>query len=105
MTRRAVWFIEACFIMLLSVPLALMPLSFAQKAGEKLGLLLFFVWRSRREIAIRNLSCSIENGSLRVSEPAEKIIRESFQNIGQSFAEVLKIYFGIGSKNYPFRND
>lgn len=96
MTRRAVWFIEACFIMLLSVPLGLMPLSFARKAGEKLGLLLFFIWRSRREIAIRNLNRSIENGSLRVSEPAEKIIRESFQNIGQSFAEVLKIYFGFG---------
>ncbi|MDQ7788346.1 MAG: lysophospholipid acyltransferase family protein [Thermodesulfovibrionales bacterium] len=96
MTRRAVWFIEACFILLLSLPLALMPLSFAQKVGEKLGLLLFFIWKSRREVAIRNLSHLIENGALRVSEPAEKIIRDNFQNLGQSFAEVLKIYFGLG---------
>jgi Kdo2-lipid IVA lauroyltransferase/acyltransferase len=96
--KKTVWFIEACFILLVSIPLSLIPLSLAQKAGAKLGLLLFSLWKSRREIAIRNLKDSLSHEALTVSDPAEKIIRKCFQNLGRSFAEVLKIYFGSGQK-------
>ncbi|MFZ5907602.1 MAG: lysophospholipid acyltransferase family protein [Nitrospirota bacterium] len=98
MIRKAVWLLQACCILLVSFPLALMPLSAAQKTGQKLGLLLFSIWRSRREIAVRNLEDTIARGSLTVSSSSEEIIRDHFRNLGRSFAEVLKIYFGFGER-------
>jgi lauroyl/myristoyl acyltransferase len=68
------------------------------KVGEMLGLLLFSMWRSRRKIAIDNLAKSVSAQAMTIPVPVEKIIRDNFKNIGRSFAEVIKIYYGLGRK-------
>jgi KDO2-lipid IV(A) lauroyltransferase len=96
--KRAVWLIEAGLAIILSIPLAVLPLQWARKAGEVLGLLLFYMWGSRRRIAIENLAKSVAIGALTIPQPAEEIIRNNFRNLGKSFAEVIKIYYGLGRK-------
>jgi KDO2-lipid IV(A) lauroyltransferase len=98
MTRRAVWLIEAGLYIILSIPIAILPLRLSLKVGEMLGLLLFSMWRSRRKIAIDNLAKSVSAQAMTIPVPVEKIIRDNFKNIGRSFAEVIKIYYGLGRK-------
>ncbi len=95
---RLLWLLEAVIIIVLSFPLALLPYKCALKAGGFLGLLLFNVWSGRRRIAVGNIEKSVQSGALAVSEPAEKIARESFVNFGKSIAEVMKIYYGFGNR-------
>ena len=96
--KKAVWILEVVIVIVLSVPLAILPLSLALKVGDMLGLLLFHVWGSRRRIAIDNLSKCVSAGAIRITEPAETIIRKNFINLGRSFIEILKIYYGLGEK-------
>ena len=91
--KRTAWFLEACLYVALSVPLAVFPLKF----GEFLGILLFYLWRSRRKIAIENLRKSISSHAISTSETPEKVIRNNFRNLGRSLIEIVKIYYGIGS--------
>jgi KDO2-lipid IV(A) lauroyltransferase len=96
--KKAVWLLEACLLIILSIPIVILPLRWSTKAGEFLGLLLFHAWGSRRRIAIENLRNSIAAKAIIISEPVEKIIRDTFKNLGRSFAEVIKIFFGFGKK-------
>jgi Kdo2-lipid IVA lauroyltransferase/acyltransferase len=96
--KRAVWLIEAGLSIILSIPIAVLPLQWALKAGEVLGLLLFYLWGSRRRIAIENLEKTVAIHSLIIPEPGETIIRNNFKNLGRSLAEIIKIYFGSGRK-------
>ncbi len=96
--KRAVWLIEAGLSIILSIPLAVLPLQWALKAGEVLGLLLYYLWGSRRRIAIENLTKTVAVGALMISQPAETVIRNNFKNLGKSFAEIIKIYYGSGRK-------
>jgi Kdo2-lipid IVA lauroyltransferase/acyltransferase len=96
--KRAVWLIEAGLSIILSIPLAVLPLQWALKAGEVLGLLLFYLWGSRRRIAIENLTKTVAVHALIIQEPVEAIIRDNFKNLGRSFAEVIKVYYGLGRK-------
>ena len=98
MTRRAVWLVEAGLLIILSIPFVVLPLGFSIKVGELLGLLLFYVWGSRRKIAIENLRNSLLSRTIVVSKPVEKIIRDSFKNFGRSLIEIIKIYYGFGKK-------
>jgi len=96
--KRALWLLEAGLYFIFSTPLAILPYRLSIKAGEILGLLLFFAWGSRRKIAIENLKKTVESRALSISEPAEKVIRQNFKNLGRSLAEVIKIYYGLGKK-------
>jgi len=96
--KKAVWLLEAGLFIILSVPLAILPLSWSMKAGEVLGLLLFHLWGSRRRIAIENLRNTAATGSISLSDSIETVIRDDFRNLGKSFAEVIKIYYGFGKK-------
>ncbi|MFA4919778.1 MAG: lysophospholipid acyltransferase family protein [Thermodesulfovibrionales bacterium] len=96
--KKAVWIIEIGLFIVLSIPLAILPLRLALKVGDMLGLLLFHVWGSRRRIAIDNLSKCVSAGAIRITEPAKTIIRKNFINLGRSFIEVIKIYYGLGEK-------
>ncbi|KPK45810.1 MAG: hypothetical protein AMK74_02345 [Nitrospira bacterium SM23_35] len=96
--KRAVWLIETGLSILLSIPLAVLPLKWALKAGEVLGLLLFYLWGSRRRIAIGNLAKTVAVHALTIPVPVEAAIRDNFRNLGRSLAEVIKIYFGLGRK-------
>ena len=88
--------LEAGLFVLLSLPLAVLPLRWSLKAGEILGLSLFYIWGDRRRIAIENLEKTIAYSAIKVSGPVEDIIRKSFKNLGRSFIEVIKIYYGLG---------
>ena len=121
--KKAVWLLEALILIILSIPFAILPLKWSMKAGELLGLSFFYLWGSRRRIAIENIKESsvisqksnpplplpdgrqagpfskggrggINNSSLHYS--AEGIARETFKNLGRSLAEVIKIYYGFG---------
>jgi Kdo2-lipid IVA lauroyltransferase/acyltransferase len=94
--KKAVRFLEAGLFILLSIPLAVLPLRWSMKAGEILGLLLFSLWGSRRRIAVENLKASVSSSALSVREPAEKIIRDNLKNLGKSFVEVIRVYYGFG---------
>ena len=73
--KKAVWLLEAGLFIILSIPLAILPFKWSMKAGELLGLLLFYLWGSRRRIAIENLKKSISVNAITTSEPAEKVIK------------------------------
>jgi KDO2-lipid IV(A) lauroyltransferase len=92
------WVFETVLFILISLPLAVLPYRIALKAGELLGLLLFYLWGSRRRIAIDNLRNSISAKAIVIYEPAENIIRDNFKNLGRSFVEIIKIYFGMSRK-------
>jgi KDO2-lipid IV(A) lauroyltransferase len=96
--KKAVWIVEVVIVIVLSIPLAILPLGLALRVGDVLGLLLFHVWGSRRRIAIDNLSKCVSAGAILITEPAETIIRKNFINLGRSFIEVVKIYYGLGEK-------
>jgi len=96
--KKVVWILEVVIVIVLSMPLAILPMSVALKVGDALGLLLFYVWGSRRKIAIDNLEKSVSAGGLLISEPAEAVIKSNFMNLGRSFIEVIKIYYGLGDK-------
>jgi Kdo2-lipid IVA lauroyltransferase/acyltransferase len=89
--------IEAGVLIFLSLPLALLPMKWSLKAGESVGLFVFSLWKSRRKIAIENLSKTIASGQIKTHDRAEKIIRENFNNFGKSLIEVIKIYYGFGN--------
>jgi KDO2-lipid IV(A) lauroyltransferase len=96
--KKAVWILEVLIVVVLSMPLAILPLRIALKVGEMLGVLLFYVWGSRRKIAIENLTKTVSAGAIQISEPAEVVIKKNFKNLGRSFIEVIKIYYGLGDK-------
>jgi Kdo2-lipid IVA lauroyltransferase/acyltransferase len=89
--------LEAGIVIFLSLPLAVLPMRWSLKAGEILGLFVLYLWKSRRKIAIENLSKTIAAGQIKSHDPAEKIIRENFKNFGRSLIEVIKIYYGFGN--------
>jgi KDO2-lipid IV(A) lauroyltransferase len=96
--KRVLWLLQFLLILLVTLPIAVLPFRVSLKLGECLGGLLFFFWRSRRRIAIENVQGAVERKALAVSSPPHEIIRENFRNLGKSFAEVVKIYYGLGDR-------
>ncbi|MEW6162640.1 MAG: lysophospholipid acyltransferase family protein [Nitrospirota bacterium] len=105
--KRVVWLLETALFFILSLPLAALPLRCSLKAGEFLGLLLFYTWGSRRRIALENIERAMLSGQWTPLYPpllrgelkgGEGIARETFKNLGKSFVEILKIYYGLGKK-------
>jgi len=96
--KKAVWLLETVLFIILSIPLAIMPLRFSMKAGEMLGLLLFLTWGSRRRIAIKNLQAAMSRGAIKLTGSPERIIKDNFKNIGKSVSEIVKIFYGFDKK-------
>lgn len=90
--RRVWWGLQAILFLVCSLPLSLLPV----KAGELFGLILYHLWKSRREIATDNLKRSIALHALSLPHSPEEVIREHFKNLGLSFIEIIKIYYGRG---------
>lgn len=90
--KRFLWGVQAAGILLFSFPLSLLPV----KGGALLGQLLYHVWKSRRAIALDNLRKCVDLGVLSLAQSPEEVIKENFRNLGRSFIEVVKIYFGRG---------
>jgi|WetSurMetagenome_2_1015567.scaffolds.fasta_scaffold01630_7 Kdo2-lipid IVA lauroyltransferase/acyltransferase len=94
--RKIVWAVELISVLCLALPFALLPLKLSLRAGQGLGLLLYLAWGSRRRIAIDNIEKAVAAGGLKIGVPPKVIARRSFMNLGKSFAEIVKIYFGMG---------
>lgn len=96
--KRVLQFFSFVFMVLFSLPFALTPLAVSLKTGEMMGLLLFCLWKSRRSIAIENLRSAVARGALTIDSTPEAVIRQNFRNMGKSFVEIVKIYYGFGRK-------
>jgi KDO2-lipid IV(A) lauroyltransferase len=90
--------LELLFFLLFSAPLAILPLSLSRKAGELLGLLVYFLWGGRRRIAVENLRAAVGRNAVSISRSPESVIRENFRHMGRSFSEVVRIYYGLGGR-------
>jgi KDO2-lipid IV(A) lauroyltransferase len=90
--RRFLWVVQTAALLIFSFPLSLLPV----RGGELLGLLLYYVWESRRTIAVDNVRKSVALNGLSISGSPEEVVRESFRNLGRSFVEIVKVYCGTG---------
>lgn len=86
--------LEIVLIIILSFPVAVLPHKIALKAGEVLGLLAFYVQTKKRKIAFDNIEKLAGQSSL--GQKSEALVKEAFKNIGKSFVEIIKIYYGFG---------
>lgn len=94
--NHALWFLQCLLVVIVTLPIALLPYRLALRVGGHLGGLLFLCWRSRRKIAIENLKAAVSRKALTISATPEDVIKENFRNLGRSFVEVVKIYYGLG---------
>ncbi|MFN3480767.1 MAG: lysophospholipid acyltransferase family protein, partial [Thermodesulfovibrionales bacterium] len=88
--KRLLWAAELLIIIAITLPFALLPL----RTGKVLGLMLYYFWRRRREIAIENVRRACSSGV--ITGTPEEIVRKNFEELGQSVIEIVKIYFGRG---------
>lgn len=88
--------LELAAFLVLSAPLALLPRGAALRLGSALGFLAYYLWGSRRRIALQNLRAAIERKALNTALVPERVIRENFMNMGRWLAEVARVYFGFG---------
>lgn len=100
--KRIFWLFQFFLIVLVTLPLALIPYRFSLRLGGFLGELLFYSWGSRRKIALENLEGAVSRGAVSLSHSPEVTIKQHFRNLGMSFIEIVKIYYGLGGQ--IFRN-
>lgn len=96
--KNIIWLIESLLYILVSIPFAVLPLTISRKFGETLGMLFFYVWRSRRKIALENLREAIASGAVSNKIDTEQIIKNNFKNYGRSIAEIIRVYYGLGRR-------
>jgi Kdo2-lipid IVA lauroyltransferase/acyltransferase len=96
--KRVLQFISFVLIALFSLPFALLPFFLSLKIGESMGALLFHLWKNRRTIAVENLRGAVLRGAVIIDSTPETVIKQNFKNMGKSFVEIVKIYFGLGKK-------
>jgi len=89
---------EFVLVYLSMLAAALLPLRMGRWVGKLLGRLFFRLWPRRRKIALQNIREARERGTLSASKAPERLARESFENLGASFFELARIYFGFGEK-------
>lgn len=90
--------IAAIALILFCLPFALLPLSLSRSLGRVVGMVVYYLWGSRRRIASDNIKFSSEHGGLNILSSPSALARESMANLGESFAEIVKIYSGCGKK-------
>lgn len=88
--KRVSWIIGLLIIILITLPFLFLPL----RAGKFLGLMLYYLWGKRREIALENVRMACSSGI--ITGKPEDIIRKNFEGLGRSIIEIVKIYFGRG---------
>ncbi len=89
-------FIVFSLLVLVTFPFAILPLRLALRIGDALGLLIYALWGSRRNIALDNIRSAIERGALTLTEDPRIVIRRNFMNFGKFIVEVNKIFYGFG---------
>jgi KDO2-lipid IV(A) lauroyltransferase len=96
--RKLIFLLQALAIYVVTYPLSFLPFNLALKAGSLVGIVAFHLWKSRREIAIKNLSLSIKCSHIKTNRDVITLVKENFKNMGRSLIEVIKIYHGKGKK-------
>ncbi|MBN2653519.1 MAG: lysophospholipid acyltransferase family protein [Nitrospirae bacterium] len=86
--------LSAAALILFSMIFVIMPLSVSRRIGRMFGAAIYYIWGSRRRIAIENIRLS----SLGSSVDASLTARKSLENLGESFAEIAKMSAGFGRK-------
>jgi KDO2-lipid IV(A) lauroyltransferase len=94
--RRVLQLFYFLLIALISLPFAVLPYTLSMRIGEGMGGLLYYFWKSRRTIALENLRAAVSRGAMIIHASPESVIRQNFRNMGKSFVEVVKIYYGFG---------
>ncbi len=94
--KRLRHFFPFLLLVISTFPFAVLPYRFALRVGDVLGLLAYVFWSSRRKIALENLRSAVERGAIVLDTDPRSVIRQNFRNLGRSFIEVLKIYYGFG---------
>jgi KDO2-lipid IV(A) lauroyltransferase len=87
-------YLYRAFFWLLTYPLALLPLPAGRRVGAFLAGLGFRLWKQRRLIALHNVTRTMEEGTIRLTEPPEELARRSFENMGRSIVEMFRLYHG-----------
>ncbi len=78
----------------------ILPLSLSLSAGELLGIAIYYLWQSRRRIAIKAVEETFAYLKRAFPEKAEhwkvphEIVKAMFKNLGRSFVELVRIYWG-----------
>lgn len=90
--RRLLWLGELSIIIMVTLPFLFLPLS----SGRVLGLILYYLWRKRREIALENVRNAYASGAIK-GEP-ERIVKRHFEELGKSAIEIVKIFYGRGKR-------
>ena len=93
--NRVFQFILFALLVVVTFPFAVLPLRLALCVGDALGLLIYALWGSRRNIALYNIRSAVERGALTLSENPRAVIRRNFRNLGKFIVEVNKIYYGF----------
>lgn len=95
--KRLLWFLQVFIFFVIAIPLAILPYKISLKIGEILGLLLYYIWKDRRNIALKNIEECVLNGNLFSKRDYKGIIKNSFKNLGKTFVEIIKILFGFSN--------
>ena len=81
-----------------TLPLAILPLGLAQRLGGFLAVVVAYFWRGRRNFAADNIRRAVDAGALTIDESPQIIARKSFENLGKSLMEDIRIYHGRGDR-------
>lgn len=95
--KRLLWFLQVFIFFVIAIPLAILPYKISLKIGEILGLLLYYIWKDRRNIALKNIEECVLYGNLFSKRDYKGIIKNSFKNLGKTFVEIIKILFGFSN--------
>lgn len=96
--KRVLHVVSFMLIVAFSFPFAVLPYNISLRVGETMGVLLFYLWKGRRTIAVDNLRAAVSRGALIIGESPESAIKQNFRNLGKSFVEIVKIYYGFGKR-------
>jgi KDO2-lipid IV(A) lauroyltransferase len=96
--RKGVFLLQALILYIFTLPVAIMPLGLARMIGAMIGTVVFLLWRSRRKIAIENVKRAVSKGYLPNSTNPVLVVKQTFQNLGRSLVEIIKVYHGRGEE-------
>jgi KDO2-lipid IV(A) lauroyltransferase len=94
--RKLRHLLEYAFFLAVSGALGFLPLGAAICAGQMLGVLAYYLWGSRRRIALANVRAAHERGALPQGRTAETVVKAHFRHLGRTVAEIVKILHGRG---------
>ena len=97
--REIIWRLQAALFYLFTLFVSALPRSGSFRIGKRIGLFLFVILKSRRAIALDNISQALPFMKSHPAwtgefETAEEIARTTFINLGISIVEVCRLYHG-----------